>query len=382
MKIAIIRKKYIFHGGAEVIFQDLLHLLVQAGHEIHIFAIRWEASDTSKNIYFHKVPAITFNSFLRDLSFAIFSFLLLKKHNKEFDIIQSHDKTLYQDICFISDGCHIEFLKQRLKRKGFFGKSAIILNPYHWLILMIERLIFKRHIFKKIIAVSKLVKNNIIDNYHVNGNDIIVIYHKVDINRFHPDNRTRYRDEIRTKYSIGKDDFVALFVGSGFERKGVEFLIKAVEFIPESVTVLIAGKGSEKRFKKYSRRQRVIFCGPQKDVEKFYAASDVFILPSVYEPFGLVYLEALASGLPIITTKLSGGAEIIQDGIQGFIINRPENYAAIGKKIRFLMDNKDANQSMGKHARKLAETFSFAEYSDEIMNIYKDIVSRKGLSLP
>lgn len=382
MKIAIIRKKYTFHGGAEGIFQDFLAMLVKAGHEIHIFAIHWEGTDLSRNIHFHKVPAITFNSFIRDLSFAISSFFILKKQAHKFDIIQSHDKTLYQDICYVSDGCHIEWLKQRLRRKGLFGKLTVILNPYHWLVLTIERMIFKGHRFKKVIAMSGLIKNNIMDNYQVNGNDIVVMYHKVDLERFHPENKGRYSEEIRRRYSIGKDEFVVLFVGSGFERKGVKYLLKAAELLRYPVTVLIVGKGSENRFKRYVNRQRVIFCGPQKDVHKYYAASDVFVMPAIYEPFGLVYLEALASGIPVIATGLSGAAEIVQDGINGFIITLPEDYPTIAEKIQFLIDQREEREAMAMNARKLAESFSFAEYADEIMNLYKDIISRKKLSLP
>ncbi|MEF9426232.1 MAG: hypothetical protein L0956_03325, partial [Candidatus Mariimomonas ferrooxydans] len=90
------------------------------------------------------------------------SFFLLRKQQKHLDIIQSHDKTLYQDIYRAGDGCHIEWLRQRWKSTGTYGKLSIILNPYHWLILSLERLIFKGQRFKKVIAISELVKSNII----------------------------------------------------------------------------------------------------------------------------------------------------------------------------------------------------------------------------
>ena len=125
MKIAILRKKYTFHGGAEGFSQSLIAQLADAGHEVHIYAIKWEGSPSWKNISVHKVPAITFNSFLRDLTFAISSFFLLKKQRGFFDIIQTHDKTFYQDIYRAGDGCHIEWLRQRWKRTGFSGKLSI-----------------------------------------------------------------------------------------------------------------------------------------------------------------------------------------------------------------------------------------------------------------
>ena len=204
MKIAIIRKKYTFHGGAEGFSQMLITQLAEAGNEIHIYAMQWEGNPAGK-IFFHKVPAVTINSFLRDLSFAFLSYRMLK--NEKYDIIQSHDKTLYQDIYRAGDGCHREWLKQRWKRLGLAGKLSISLNPYHWLILALERMIFRGHRYRKILAISELVKSNILDNYHVPPEDIQVIYNCVDLVKYHPGNRAKYRRELRSSYGIREERF-------------------------------------------------------------------------------------------------------------------------------------------------------------------------------
>jgi glycosyltransferase involved in cell wall biosynthesis len=93
----------------------------------------------------------------------------------------------------------------------------------------------------------------------------------------------------------------------------------------------------------------------------------------MYEPFGNVHLEALASGLPVITTRLSGASEIIRDGLQGFIIDKPEDIEKIAEKILFLMD-RDENQRMSSEARKLAEHFSFSAYTDKMIKLYQDVL--------
>ena len=372
MKVAIIRKKYIFHGGAESFSHSLIERLADEGHEIHIFAMEWDVSEPLKNIHFHKVPAISFNSFLRDITFALSAYRILKR--EQFHIIQSHDKTLYQDIYRAGDGCHIEWLRQRWERTGLFGKLSVILNPYHWLILAMERMIFKGHRFKKVIAISELVKRNIIEYYQVDERDIEVIYNGVDLKRFNPENRKLYCKEIRERFSIGRDEFVVLFVGSGFVRKGVEYLLKAVELLPEPITVMIVGKGSERKMMKFVKKQRVIFCGPQREVHKHYAASDIFVFPTIYEPFGNVHLEALASGLPIVTTKLSGASEIIKDGLQGFVIDKPEDIRTIAEKILFLTA-KDKNQMMSSEARKLAENFSLYTHINKMLTLYQSLLS-------
>lgn len=378
MKIAILRKKYVFHGGSESFSSNLIKKLSDEGHEIHVFAIKWEVSGNLKNIYFHKIPAISFNSLLRDCTFAFSSSLILKKHRKDLDIIQSHDKTIYQDVYRAGDGCHLAWLKQRWKRKGLFGKFFIALNPYHWLILFLERKIFKGHKFKKIIAISEMVKKNIRDNYDVREEDIQVIYNGVDLDKFNILNKGLYRNEIRARYSIAGDDFVLLFVGSGFERKGVEHLLKAAELVPHPLTVLIAGKGRQKRFEHMGKRQQVIFCGAQKEIHKFYAASDLFVFPTIYEPFGNVHLEALASGIPVITTGLSGAAEIIEDGTHGFVVPFPENHVAIAEKIKLLMEDKGQIELMGLNARRLAENFSFEKHYQRILMLYTSLLETKN----
>lgn len=378
MKIAIIRKKYTFHGGAEGFSSSLIENLANEGHEIHVYAIKWHAGKSHENIYFHKVPAITSISFLRDLTFAVSTLIQLKRRRDFFDIIQTHDKTLFQDIYRAGDGCHIEWLKQRWKRLGPAGKASIVLNPYHWLILTLERIIMKQRRFNKIIAISELVKNNIIDNYGVLSKDIEVIYNGVDTDKFHPDNKKKYRSEVRKKYGLEEEDFVAVFVGSGFERKGVKYLIEAVESISEKVSLLIVGKGPAGKFQKKTGHQKIVFCGPQKDIHKYYAASDIFVFPTIYEPFGNVHLEALASGLPVITTKNSGASEIIRDGIHGFVVPEPEDSSAIAEKIRALSEDKDKLDSMSKNARALAEGFTFADHLGKIRALYKNIVAARS----
>lgn len=375
MRIAIIRKKYTFHGGAEAFSQNLVLRLAQEGHEIHIYASKWEGGAPEK-VFFHKVKGFPLTSFLRDLTFIFFSYRMVARDRESLDIIQTHDKTLYQDIYLAGDGCHIEWLRQRFRRTSLLKRISTALNPYHWLILIVERLIFRGHRFKKIIAISDMVKQDIITNYGVDEGDIRVIYHGIDTKKFSPDNRALYRADVRKEYNIGNDEFTILFVGSGFERKGLKYLIEAVDLLPSKATILVVGKGSSS-YSRFSKKQRVIFCGPQKDTFRFYAAADAFALPAMYEPFGLVYLEALASGLPVITTKNSGAAEIIAEGVQGYVVDQPEDISEIARKIGLLAE-KDRLEKMGRNARELAEKFTFERYTDEIMRFYAEMMEEKN----
>lgn len=377
MRIALLRKKYTFHGGAERFLQSLVMHLAQSGHEVHLHAALWEAGEQHPSITFHRVPTIRFNSFLRDLSFAISSWFQLK--DKGYDIIQSHDKTFYQDIYRAGDGCHIEWLRQRLKRTGILGRLNVILNPYHWLVLILERMILNGRRYQKILAISDFVKQNILDNYKVREEDIAVIYNGVDLEKFHPRNRELYRAEIRARHGIGPDEPVALFVGSGFERKGVRFLLEALEYVEKPLTVMIVGRGRPIKFNDPQGNKRVIFCGPKKDNHAYYAAADFFVFPTVYEPFGNVHLEALASGLPVITTALSGAAEILTPGDDGFVVPIPEDTRLIAGGITKLLDPAICAR-MSASARTKAEQFTFTRHINETVALYEDIIKQKRVN--
>jgi len=374
MKIALIRKKYTYHGGSESFSQGLIDQLVLQGHEVHIYAISWESISPAEGMFFHRVPAVTGNSFFRDLTFALFSRRQVSAGN--YDIIQSHDKTLFQDIYRAGDGCHIEWLRQRWGRTGIPGKLSMLCNPYHWLILGLERSIFRKRRYRKIIAISELVKRNIIERYQVPADDIVVIYNGIDLDRFHPDNRKRFREEVRMQYQIPETARVFLFVGSGFERKGVRYLIEAAEMLDSPITLLIVGKGSGEKFRDIIKKQRVIFCGPQKMIERYYAAADAFVFPTMYEPFGNVHLEALASGLPVITTRNSGASEVIDEGKSGFVVQEPEDAAAISENMKKLLDA-DLLRAMGNEARKAAEKFTMERFIREITQLYSAIMKEK-----
>lgn len=372
MKIALVRKKYTFHGGAESHMQKLAEALASRGHELHIFAAQWDASFTAERISVHKVPSLKFNSILRDLTFAAASYSILKKQRTCFDIIQSHDKTLYQDIYFAGDGCHVEWLKKRRRHSGLFTKLSIFLNPYHRLVLALERSVFEGHRFRKIVAISDLVKKEIISNYRVDPKDIEVVYHGIDTETFNPGNRGLFRDEIRKKHSIGDEEQTVLFVGSGFERKGLAYLLRAIEICPRPLTALIAGKGRFSRYEHFVKRQRVIHCGPQPDIRKYYAAADLCVIPAIYEPFGLVHLEALASGLPVITTRRSGGSELITDNVNGYVVDTPEDTGAIAEKIEEALA-KGTYETLRKNARTSAEKFTFDRHVERMTEIYRSL---------
>ena len=374
MKIAIIRQKFVLYGGAEQFADGFIHQLAESGHEVHIFANSWTPSHHS-NINHHFVGILGLNAFFRTLSFSIQ--VSKKIRAQHFDIIQSHEKTWGQDIYRAGDGCHIKWLNQRGKQISSIKKLFLFINPFHQLILMLEKNIFESAQCKKIIAISQMVKEDILENYKCPPEKISVVYNGVDLHRFHPSNKNIYRKSIRKQLGIPEDSILILFVGSGFERKGLQFLLQSTEYLAkENWRLLLMGKGNFEKFMRYApanKRNRIITKEPDPEIEKFYASADLFILPSIYEPFGNANLEALATGLPVITTKYCGAANIIDSRNNGLVVGDPYNPQEIAEKINYLFDF-SVRESMGRKARELAEQFPLERNNREMLEIYKTII--------
>lgn len=388
MKIAFIRKTYRFHGGAEQHLTQLMIDLQKAGHEVHLLAHQW-TGERLAGITFHRVPMIGGLSFLKVLSFAWFAKRRLRGH--QFDIIQSLDKTVSQDIYWAEDGCHRAWLAARKNLLSPFKRWLVSLNPLHWLILCIESLIFKKGNYKKIVAISKQVKEEVVSIYRIDPNDVAVIYNGVDLERFHPKKREQFRTTVRERHQIGESPFLLLFVGSGFERKGLRCVIEALGVLKElEIVLLVLGRGASasylRRAEELGVAASVRFLGPQPRVEEYYAAADLFVFPTLYEPFGQVHLEAIASGLPVITNAGCGGAEIVREGENGALLKDPTDPLLLAEKINSFYNEarKDpaSMERMRSAARKEAEQYPPERTVQEMVALYREIVAGRGAERP
>lgn len=373
MKIAVIRQKYVNYGGAESFLAQYTSQLALMGHEVHIFANQWTPPDHS-NIRVHRVGAVKINSFIRSLSFAWLAAREVRKH--PFDIIQSHERTFYQDIYRAGDGCHREWLEQRKKHLSPFKRWLLDWSPFHRLILSLEKGLFEKGRCRKIIAISEMVKKDILRHYRIPEQEIAVVYNGVSLERFHPRNRGPFREPVRERHGIPGMAVLILFVGSGFERKGLRYLMQSLKYLKsENWRLLLVGKGDWDRYLSFAPvtlRSRITCVDPVNTVEEYYAAADLFVLPSLYEPFGNVHLEAMASGLPVIASGRSGAAEIIGHGENGLVVRDPSDPKEIAENINLLFDSA-VREAMGEKARVLAEKFTPERNAGEMLKIYRQM---------
>jgi UDP-glucose:(heptosyl)LPS alpha-1,3-glucosyltransferase len=375
MKIAVIRKNFSLYGGAERYLSRLIAELAREGHEIHIFARRWDTgSGENGKLILHRVPTVNAFSFLEVLSFALFASALVRREN--FDVIHSFDRTLHQDIYRAGDGCHREWLIQRKKIEPWIKSLSHSLNPMHRSILSLEKRLFRSSRLKMIIANSRRGKEEIIHHYGVPGTKIRVIYNGVDLTHFNPETVISYRRAIREDWGIGKQDRLLLFVGSGYARKGLKFILSSLPRLEKNVKLLVVGKDRMGPYQAMAEKLhitgRVHFLGPQKDVENFYAAGDLFVLPSIYEPCSNACLEALACGLPVVTSKMNGVSEMIREGKNGLIIENPENPSEMVEILHQALMNWGRLDER-RAIRNISSLVDLESNVEEMIRIYRDL---------
>ncbi|MBF0275831.1 MAG: glycosyltransferase family 4 protein, partial [Nitrospinae bacterium] len=326
MKILFITKKFYTNADSSSYTPNIARQLFKRKHEVNIMAAEWEKGEKNESVQFLDTPSFPMGLFIRQLTFTLSAKVGLVQD--KFDIIQTNELVHGQDIYRAGNGCFREWIDLysgyiSSLEKFFLGKT-----PYAIFMKMMEKMTFNKDSYKKIVAISKLGKEEIIKHYKVPAKDIKVIYNGVDLKRFKPAS-DQLKEEVRREFSLDKNDFVLLFVGSDWERQGLKFLLDVFARLEKNnLKLLVVGTGKQKKYKKLipqDKIDKVIFTGMIKEPEKVYKCADVFVLPALYEPFGNAHLEAMSSGLPVITTSRSGAAEIIKHTVNGFVVEKPED---------------------------------------------------------
>jgi len=370
MKLIFIKKNFLIYGGAENYMKTLIDRF-RGKAEIHIMARKWAETPEAT---FHRINSISLSSFLSMITFNLDVCREIK--NTDADCIISFERTTCQDIYRAGEGCHIEWLKLRKTIDPRWKRFTFMINPLHIALLHLEKKAFSDT--KLIIANSNMVKSQIINHYAVPEEKIKVIYNGVDIKRFSPLNTEIYRDQVRKELSISENAEVILFVGSGFERKGLGTLIRAASLIKfkKNLMLLIIGRGNTHKFKSVAKKcglqNSIIFLDARSEIEKLYAAADIFALPTIYDPFSNATLEAMASGLPAITTRNNGVAELIRNGEEGFVLEDLTDYTALAEKIGIALSSRE---SMGYKARLTAEKYPIEQVAEEFMKSISELIS-------
>lgn len=369
-------------GGGGGYASNFADQLLKNGYEVHIFSSSFESELADINP--HKVSIIRIPKTLRGLSFAINSKKLIGQY--DFDIVFGFGGTLYVDIYRPGGGTEKGYFLQNLKSidNKFIRTLSLILSridPKTSISFYIDYKIYKSNRLKLVIANSNMVRKDIIKHHNLPENRIKVVYNGVDLDRFNTSNRQIFRKEIRKIYDIDDREILILFMANNFRLKGLYCLIRATALLKKTIRepfkLVVVGKGKFK--KKYIKLAKIsgcernlVFTGKVDRPERFYAAADIFVHPTFYDPFANVCLEALASGLPVITTSYNGAGEIITDRVDGFVVKDPREISILAEKIAFFF-NASNRIKAGEDARRLAESFSREKNYSKILKAIKQV---------
>lgn len=363
MKLAIVRQKYTPYGGAERFVARALDALSAQGVDVEIVAREWEGGAQGV-----KCDPYYLGRTWRDMGFAHCVRQVIA--SGRYDLVQSHERIPGCHIFRAGDGVHATWLE--LSRKPLAW-----LSPWHRYTLAAEAAMFRHPDLRAVICNSRMVRDDIARRFPEAAGKLHVIYNGVDLERFHPGLRDELRTVTRKKVGAGETVPVILFVGSGYERKGVATLLEACSRMAtvEAEVWIVGRDKSSPRYEALARHlgmaSRVRFFGGQQDVRPFYAAADLFCLPTLYDPLPNAALESLACGLPVVTSPTSGAAELIKTGANGYVCDARDATVLAGHLDALSVPG--AAVEMRAAARAAVLDLGWAHQAERLAGLYRGL---------
>lgn len=338
MKLGIVRQRYTPFGGAERFVERAIETLQARGVGIRVYTRRWPRS-ASPRIEPVVCDPFYIGRLWRDASFARAVRASLARERP--DVVQTHERIPGCDVFRAGDGVHRVFLDERMRTGGPVERRALAMNPYHRYVLDAEARVFADPSLKAVICISQMVKEDVRAHFSIPDEKLHVVYNAVDPIEFGPQVRGD-RDATRARLGLASADVAFLLLGSGYERKGVGAALRALARLPETARLVVVGRDKNVgRYAALARRlgvaARVSFAGPQPDPRPFLGAADAFVLPTLYDPLSNAVLEALACGLPVVTSRRCGAGELVAAHGAGMICDSVD-VAAIAEGMRRLLD--------------------------------------------
>ena len=326
VRVAVIRQRYNPFGGAERFVERALDALVREGAQVTLITRNWDGAPQqgfAQKLCNPAYSRVFGGRIARDRSFAACAQLEMAQGG--YDITQSHERIPGCMIFRAGDGVHAAWLDHRSRDQSTAARWFTRHSPFHRYLLRQEAAMLASPALKAVICNSVLIREEMQRYYGVDAEQLVVIENGVDLDDFHPRLAGQWRTAQRQ--ALGIDDDVPLFVyvGSGFARKGVAQLLAALAIMrSRQARLVIVGDdrnraGFTRQAEKLGLEKRVLFVGAQQDVRPFYAMADAFVLPTRYDPMPNAALEAMACGLPIVTSTTCGIAARVTPGENGYI---------------------------------------------------------------
>lgn len=385
-RIALVYASHRQRGGAEQYLNQLARSLADLGHEITIVCRRHE-QPPHPSVRFVHLPVPSPSNAWRMWAFA----RAVERHIRRapYDVVVGLGRTWSQDVIRCG-GVHETFLK--LERRYLLGpwekwRGKGLLKG--WVAARIEARAYQPGRYRRVLVNSELLERDLIARHGIAPDAISVIHNGVDLERFHPRLRATAGAGLRRELGLADAGPVLLFLGTGFARKGLHSLLDAMPAVlrarPKAQLLVVGSDKHGRAYREHSEAlalgERVRFLGRRSDPQACFAAADLYVLPTLYDSFAYSILEAMASGLPVITTHNAGASELIDPREHGAVLEAPCPPPLLAEAVIEWSDPQRRSacaESVRRRAEEHSEQRSMRETTALILDVARSIAAERA----
>ena len=385
-------------GGCETYIADLARRLLADRHEVHLYACRWDEQALPKGIQFHAIATTWAPRFLKPWRFGQKCLQALAQ--RPHDVTIGFDKTWGQDVLYPQGGLHVASAEHNLRKHSHplvapLARAVKWFDAAHWSYSFLER---RQYLGAKpplIVVNSNMVREHFLRYYHIAPGQLNVVRSAIDPQRFKEQDRLKCRAQCREHYGITPHEVVGLFAAMNYHLKGLEPLLYAARRLfarPEHLAdapplrLLIVGHPNAKAYERLAHdlgiSEAVRFVGYCPEMRNAYFAADFLVHPTFYDPCSLVVLEALACGLPIITTRYNGASELLHTAPpqqEGYVISDPHDHQELAWCLGQMLDS-SRRHTFAQAARRTAAQWTFEQHYRQLMAVFAQAAHRKQVA--
>lgn len=312
---------YFPFGGLQRDFLRIAQECVSRGHTVDVYTMKWEG-DKEPSLNIHILSVSGMQNHTRAKQFAAEIAKETKRVN--YDAIVGFNKMPGLDFYYAADTCFQA--KARLKHGAWYR-----LTPRYRHLMNFERAVFDKNASTHILLIAAAQQAEFSHFYGTSSERVHLLPPGISKNNITSSDALIIRQEMREHFQMGADDFLVLLVGSGFKTKGLDRALEGLASLPRELKnrtrLFVIGQDHAKSFLKQAAKLRisnqVTFLGGRKDVPRFLRAADLLVHPAYNENTGTVLLEAIAAGLPVLTTDVCGYAHYIEEANAGSVLTSP-----------------------------------------------------------
>src|SRR5579872_1266892 len=321
MKLAFCLFKYFPFGGLQRDFLRIAHECVERGHTVDVYTMEWEGPEDPK-LPLTLIHATGWQNHTKIASFVkkLQPYLAQKKYGR----VIGFNKMPGLDVYYAADTCF------QAKARQQHGAWYRFLPRYRHLVAY-EKAVFARQSKTEILLLSKKAQPDFMHYYGTQPERFHLLPPGIAKDRMAPANAPDIRAALRQEFNIADNDFLLLLVGSGFKTKGLDRILYGIAALPDDLKkrtrLFIIGQDNPTPFQQQARQlnifNQIIFMGGRNDVARFLLAADLLLHPAYNENTGTVLLEAIVSGLPVLTTDVCGYVDYIKQADAGRVLSSP-----------------------------------------------------------